>query len=372
VVDPDARFRQSMGDLIEAAGLRPLLAPSAEEARKGLMESPRAVFVDDALPNGGGVAFCRSVRLSERTWDLPLIICATRDEKSLIRDCLVAGADDFLFKPLQRSEAAAKLQNLASSNPQVSQHKPILGKKVLIATRHPYYRENVSRMIKASGCEVEVAIDPELVTKAWQSRSSPDAAILDLDLIGPKGAEELQKMEGSARFPTGLVVMASSATVKHKGARWGPNGAKLWSLLTPYDADEERDEILRRVSRTLLVGASKVNQRRNARAPFEGVVRFHWEDEGDWTNGIGFDLSESGIFVRTIAPLKPARRLVEVSFRMEGTGNMTLKASVVWAHVVGPRHIATVPFGMGLTFEGVSPTDAEAIRRYVNRKLTTP
>jgi hypothetical protein len=69
--------------------------------------------------------------------------------------------------------------------------------------------------------------------------------------------------------------------------------------------------------------------------------------------------------------LRPARKTVELTFRLGDEGTATVKGLVVWANGYGKRHVCTLPFGMGISFSEVPPEAAELIRRYVSRKVET-
>jgi CheY-like chemotaxis protein len=370
LIDDDKLLLAMMADIVTEAGFKPLTAGSAEEGRTRLVEGPRAAFVDFTMPGDSGDLFCRDVRLSGSAWDMPLVMVTGREESDIIRRCLVSGADDFILKPVQKHEVLSKLNAVKGGGEPGFQRK-LTTKRVLLATRHPFFRENVLRVLKASGCEVELVIDERSLAPA-PGKPRPDVAIVDLDLVGPEAVEALRAPDPATGTAPGLICMASGATMRSRGMRWGAAAEKLWNLLSPFDADEERDEVLRHVSRSLLVGGRGPTSRRKARAPFDSAVRFRWADEPHWTNGIGFDVSENGMFIRTLAPLRPARRVVEMVFRVGKVENISVKGAVVWANGYGPRHIATLPFGMGVSFTEISDDHIAQLRAYVGRRLDAP
>ena len=67
------------------------------------------------------------------------------------------------------------------------------------------------------------------------------------------------------------------------------------------------------------------NRRAAPRVPFHTLVEFRlWGDEV-WLTGFSFDLSETGVFVRTLAPLL-ANKPVEVRFRLTDEGEALTSA----------------------------------------------
>ena len=81
------------------------------EARSAVLESLDAILLDWNLPDGSGVAWLRDLRArpakNERT---PVLLLTARDTLNDRIEGLDAGADDYLIKPFELSELAARLR----------------------------------------------------------------------------------------------------------------------------------------------------------------------------------------------------------------------------------------------------------------------
>ncbi len=87
----------------------------AEDAERGLFQirehRPRVVICDLVLPGMGGVELCRQVRsdpLIDGTYLVMVSACNDQQTKNLVLNC---GADDYLFKPYEFEELAARIRN---------------------------------------------------------------------------------------------------------------------------------------------------------------------------------------------------------------------------------------------------------------------
>ncbi len=88
-------------------------AASGEEALDAIAESePDLVLLDIVMPGMDGYEVCRRIREQAQTAYLPVVmITASGDEQKVM--ALEAGADDFLTKPIDKSELLARVASLA-------------------------------------------------------------------------------------------------------------------------------------------------------------------------------------------------------------------------------------------------------------------
>jgi two-component system OmpR family response regulator len=109
LVEDDAMLAQALITGLERADYRVDHAADAPAARLALSDHAySAVLLDLNLPGGSGLTVLRGVR--ERYDTTPVIILTARDQLSDRIAGLDAGADDYLVKPFQPDELAARLR----------------------------------------------------------------------------------------------------------------------------------------------------------------------------------------------------------------------------------------------------------------------
>ncbi len=69
--------------------------------RRGRAATPRLVLLDLRLPGMGGLAVLRRIRADPRTADVQVVVLAAPRADRDITDAYAAGADAFVFKPLE-------------------------------------------------------------------------------------------------------------------------------------------------------------------------------------------------------------------------------------------------------------------------------
>ena len=98
---------------------------------------------------------------------------------------------------------------------------------------------------------------------------------------------------------------------------------------------------------------------------FHTIVQFRLYGVDEWLLGFSFDLSETGVYVRTLTPL-PSSKPVEVSFQLaEGTEALTARGLVVWSNPFGPRTVFSYPYGMGITFSEFPVAEWTKLREFI-------
>lgn len=111
VVDDSRLAQLSVGTRLEAWGRRVLFASSVEEALEILQREPvRVIFSDWEMPERDGLDLCRAVRARGEVAGYRYFIMLTaRSRAQDITAALMAGADEFLTKPVSTGELMARL-----------------------------------------------------------------------------------------------------------------------------------------------------------------------------------------------------------------------------------------------------------------------
>lgn len=101
----DAHNSQSIAGLLSQAGYRTVLATDTAEAMAAFeTQQPDLIVMDPALPDNSGLV------LLPRLNETPLIMCSADADQVARIAALRLGADDFMSKPLDGDELAARIE----------------------------------------------------------------------------------------------------------------------------------------------------------------------------------------------------------------------------------------------------------------------
>lgn len=102
------------------------------------------VLVDYLMPHMNGVEFTASLRASKGYRLVPIIMVTAQMERSIRRSAIEAGATDFVNKPFDALELAARVKNLLSlrkAQTDLANRAQWLAREVALATKHIADRE---------------------------------------------------------------------------------------------------------------------------------------------------------------------------------------------------------------------------------------
>lgn len=109
VVDDDGEIRRLLGRYLSDQGFHSVLAASRRECEQKIATTPLDIVVLDVmLPDGSGLDICRDIK--ERRPDLAvMLLTALKEDVDRIVG-LEIGADDYLGKPFNPRELAARIR----------------------------------------------------------------------------------------------------------------------------------------------------------------------------------------------------------------------------------------------------------------------
>ncbi len=95
-------------------GFDVIAADNAEDALAAMEKDPPDLVVADVMmPGTDGIAMFRKMREANAPWgETPLIFLSGKDESQTKVDALHLGAEDFLVKPVDLKELAARIRNV--------------------------------------------------------------------------------------------------------------------------------------------------------------------------------------------------------------------------------------------------------------------
>jgi putative two-component system response regulator len=113
VVDDEERNRKLLVAMIEAEGYSAAEAADGTQALELARQSPPdLVLLDIMMPGVDGYEVARQLKAAEATRSVPIVMVTALDDRESRLRGLEAGAEEFVTKPVDRSELRVRVRNL--------------------------------------------------------------------------------------------------------------------------------------------------------------------------------------------------------------------------------------------------------------------
>jgi len=123
VVDDSRLIRNQVANLLQRYGYRTVSASNGVEGLKCLLENKNIdlVILDVIMPVMDGRAMIEEIRSNKRIKDVPILVLTATKHVEMIAQCMEAGCNDYLVKPVNPRLLYQRVQNMIESNPRSHQ-----------------------------------------------------------------------------------------------------------------------------------------------------------------------------------------------------------------------------------------------------------
>lgn len=112
IVEDDKVYRELLAQTLEIEGMQCLCAENGEQALNILKTNvPDVILADLLMPVMDGMKFIRRTR-QDLQENIPILVLTCIDNRSAILECLIAGANEVLVKPIQLDVLLGRLKSI--------------------------------------------------------------------------------------------------------------------------------------------------------------------------------------------------------------------------------------------------------------------
>ncbi|MBW1982200.1 MAG: response regulator [Deltaproteobacteria bacterium] len=111
IVDDERAIRELFYSFFSAEGFQVILASEGLEALAlAEKECPQVILLDVKMPGMSGIEVCHRLKANEKTSAIPIIIMTAYLNRT--EEAMEAGAHDFISKPVNLEELAARVNSV--------------------------------------------------------------------------------------------------------------------------------------------------------------------------------------------------------------------------------------------------------------------
>jgi CheY-like chemotaxis protein len=246
------------------------------------------------------------------------------------------GADDVIVRS-NVGGVTRRIANLQEFDP--SARPPVSRGRVLISHQADEHRRLLGRVLRQASFDVHFAVDSDEIVDAMASDTAPQLVVVSDALLPVSEIDQVRRTANAPRTP--FVVVAATASTRIV------LDATLERVATISET-APHDHLLFLANDLLTDGCRQL--RKSPRYLFDTICSFRPEDVSSPEYGVTYNVSEAGIYVRTLDP-PPKNTTLWVGLRPPGTkATVHLRGTLVWVAMPGKGAGATPP-GFGLHIE---------------------
>ncbi len=179
IADDSPTFRAQLEFVAKQVGHTPIVFENGQQLWEYIQSSglnTYLILLDWEMPGLSGPELCEKIRLAYSQQAIHIILVTSRDETSSLVDGLSSGADDYVTKPINRDELAARLS--------VGQRNILLRQQLLLINEQRIAAEKLASVAQlASGAAHEINNPLSFVRSNLDYFSSQTSLLSTLDQL---------------------------------------------------------------------------------------------------------------------------------------------------------------------------------------------
>jgi two-component system alkaline phosphatase synthesis response regulator PhoP len=159
VVDDDPDIRRLVEMVLGREGYLATSVESAQEAYKKVASSkPDLIVLDLQLPDEDGFTICKRLRSDPSTAHIPILMLTVQSVDSYKIAGLEMGADDYVIKPFNQAELAARIKAILRRTHAKEERQPSIDDGGLLVHLDKHMVESGGKMVDLSPKEFDLLV----------------------------------------------------------------------------------------------------------------------------------------------------------------------------------------------------------------------
>lgn len=332
----------------EQARLALAIEGTLEDADHGIeTKHPCAILVDASAE--GAEQACLHFRYNPLLANVPILLAVDAVSDLAFEEAYAWGADDLVTRG-ETPMLTRRFRQIATAGAVAA---PRRRGCAVVADPDRRHRVLCARVLRNAGYGVTFALDAE---EAVREATQPG-----VELVVSSGALETSSMTLAARARAAGSTAPWVVAVPPREMQRTSTALASVPDVAVHDAFGPPENVLFVANELMRRGLA--DARASARILYGTSVRFRTAGADQDETGYSYNISEGGLYVRTLAPLSRTTDVWVELCPPRSDRRVRLEGQVMWTRGFGPNDAATVPPGFGLKLTGGSASDLERFVR---------
>ncbi len=190
VVDDSRLIRNQVENILQGFGYGTISAANGEEGLKCLLgnEDVGLIILDVVMPVMDGRTMIGEIRSHEKTRELPVLVLTATEHIEMVAQCLEAGCNDYLVKPVNPRLLYQRVQSLLENHPR--SHLRVLCNVVAeVSTGPEQFAGEIQELCEAgAGLFLDAPLlEGDIVKVSFVLPRETDPVVLGAEVVYSKG-----------------------------------------------------------------------------------------------------------------------------------------------------------------------------------------
>lgn len=241
-------------------------ASTGKEAIQKVYEvKPDLILMDIMMPDIDGIEATKRIKAIPEFSHIPIVMVTALSSQSDKVSTLIAGADDFITKPVNDKALITRVKSLLRAKfavdelrlraditsqlglPHIESDENIAGSKIMLVDDNPLEIKKIEKHLHFHGMTVEVVSDPEEALQKATQQNEYSVIIVSIELLGYDGlrlCSQIKSNESSRGIPIVILVDEDYDAKIERGLEIGVQDY----VISPVDPSE----LIARLSKQIL------------------------------------------------------------------------------------------------------------------------
>ena len=218
IIEPNKTQARVLKDMAELFDITAHKTQDSREALEMIQKNDyQIILLNWLMPEMDGFETANKIKAQEKSQNISIIMMGYHGLEKEIKKDYAKNIDDYLYKPVKRTEFIEKMKNYGKKQPQKLsknvEEKKLQDKKVLLAEDNLFNQQVAMEILKREKLIIEIAGTGKEVINALEN-DSYDLVLMDLQMPEMDGLEATKEIRKDKKYDNLPIIAMTAHTIK--------------------------------------------------------------------------------------------------------------------------------------------------------------